>query len=122
MKIKKHQKRIVGSQQSTLAVLGALLLLPVALPGADQKPATPVDHETRGCIEFKPSIESLKQYAVPEWFEDAKLGIWAHWGPQGSTDIPYPIASGWYARKMYETGGPVYRWHLKNFGHPSVFG
>ena len=69
-----------------------------------------------------PPLESLKQYAVPEWFEDAKFGIWAHWGPQGSTDIPYPIDSGWYARMMYEPGNPVYKWHLKNFGHPSVFG
>ena len=73
-------------------------------------------------IKFEPTLESLKQYAVPEWFEDAKFGIWAHWGPQGSTDIPYPIDRGWYARMMYEPGNPVYEWHVKNFGHPSVFG
>lgn len=31
---------------------------------------------------FAPTWESLKQYRVPEWFRDAKFGIWAHWGPQ----------------------------------------
>jgi alpha-L-fucosidase len=31
---------------------------------------------------FKPSWESLANYQTPEWFSDAKFGIWAHWGPQ----------------------------------------
>jgi alpha-L-fucosidase len=31
---------------------------------------------------FKPEWQSLSQYEVPEWFRDAKFGIWAHWGPQ----------------------------------------
>ena len=46
--------------------------------------------------QFAPDWESLKAYEVPEWFRDAKFGIWAHWGPQcveGSGD--------WMARKMY---------------------
>ncbi|TAK98062.1 MAG: alpha-L-fucosidase, partial [Verrucomicrobia bacterium] len=31
---------------------------------------------------FAPTWESLKQYETPEWFRDAKFGIWAHWGAQ----------------------------------------
>jgi alpha-L-fucosidase len=31
---------------------------------------------------FKPTWDSLGQYQVPDWFRDAKFGIWAHWGPQ----------------------------------------
>jgi alpha-L-fucosidase len=81
-----------------------------------------LSHAQAEQIKFDSTVESLKQYSVPEWFEDAKLGIWGHWGPQGSTDIPYPIDNGWYARAMYEPGHPVYEWHVKNFGHPSVFG
>ena len=34
---------------------------------------------------FEPEWESLKQYQTPEWFRDAKFGIWAHWGPQCPT-------------------------------------
>ena len=31
---------------------------------------------------FKPTWESLQQYQVPEWFRNAKFGMWTHWGPQ----------------------------------------
>ena len=32
-------------------------------------------------IKFEPTIESLHQFEVPEWFRDAKFGIFLHWGP-----------------------------------------
>ena len=31
---------------------------------------------------FQPTLESLSNYQVPDWYRDAKFGIWAHWGPQ----------------------------------------
>ena len=31
---------------------------------------------------FKPTWESLQTYKTPDWFRDAKFGMWAHWGPQ----------------------------------------
>ena len=66
---------------------------------------------------FKPTWESLAQYECPEWFRDAKFGIWAHWGPQCE-----PEAGDWYARHMYVEGRPQYQSHLKHYGHPSEFG
>ena len=30
---------------------------------------------------FKPSWQSLQNYQTPDWFKNAKFGIWAHWGP-----------------------------------------
>lgn len=33
-------------------------------------------------VRFDPTWESLAQYQVPDWFRDAKFGMWAHWGPQ----------------------------------------
>ncbi len=66
---------------------------------------------------FEPAWESLKQYEVPEWFRDAKFGIWAHWGPQCQ-----PEAGDWYARHMYSEGHGQYRYHNEHYGHPSVFG
>jgi hypothetical protein len=30
---------------------------------------------------FQPTMESLSNYTCPDWFRDAKFGIWAHWGP-----------------------------------------
>ncbi|MFI3247692.1 MAG: alpha-L-fucosidase [Rikenellaceae bacterium] len=79
---------------------------------------------------FQPNDESLKQYEYPEWFSDAKFGIWSHWGPQA-----VPRQGDWYARKLYieenfnrKTGeklgkpDPHYTWHNEHYGHPSEFG
>ena len=66
---------------------------------------------------FKPEWESLKQYRAPEWFRDAKFGIWAHWSAQC-----VPEQGDWYARNMYVQGHPQYEFHVENYGHPSKFG
>lgn len=66
---------------------------------------------------FKPTWDSLSQYRVPEWFRDAKFGMWAHWGPQCQ-----PEFGDWYAREMYMEGGWKYNYHVQKYGHPSKFG
>jgi alpha-L-fucosidase len=66
---------------------------------------------------FKPSWESLQQYQTPDWFRNAKFGIWAHWGPQCQ-----PEFGDWYAREMYMEGHPKYKYHVEKYGHPSQFG
>ncbi|HLN56592.1 MAG TPA: alpha-L-fucosidase [Bacteroidales bacterium] len=79
---------------------------------------------------FTSDIESFRNYRYPDWFRDAKFGIWAHWGPQA-----VPRQGDWYARKMYEsdvynrqtnqpTGKPSreYLYHVEHYGHPSKFG
>jgi alpha-L-fucosidase len=66
---------------------------------------------------FKPTWESLENYQTPEWYRDAKFGMWSHWGPQCQ-----PEHGDWYARGMYEEGSSHYLYHLKKYGHPSKFG
>jgi alpha-L-fucosidase len=66
---------------------------------------------------FDPTWESLRQYQCPEWFRDAKFGIWSHWGPQS-----VPMAGDWYARHMYVEGHMQNRFHVHKYGHPSKFG
>ncbi len=68
-------------------------------------------------VPFAATRESLKQYRVPEWFRDAKFGIWAHWGPQSAAED-----GDWYARNMYIQGSAQYNYHLAHYGHPSRFG
>ncbi len=70
---------------------------------------------TRG--PFEPTWESLRQFTCPDWFRDAKFGIWSHWGPQA-----VPMYGDWYARNMYMEGSPQYRYHWRKYGHQSVFG
>lgn len=66
---------------------------------------------------FQPTHESLATYQVPQWFRDAKFGIWAHWGPQSAAED-----GDWYARNMYIQGSDQYNYHVAHYGHPSKFG
>ncbi len=67
--------------------------------------------------QFAPSWESLAQYRAPDWFRDAKFGLWAHWTAQC-----VPEQGDWYARNMYIQGTPQNRYHVEHYGHPSEFG
>lgn len=88
-----------------------------ALAGGLLASCTP-KHETMMTGAYEPTWESLAQYGeAPEWFQDAKFGIWAHWGPQCQ-----PEQGDWYARGMYDEGTSQYKWHVENYGHPSEFG
>ncbi len=66
---------------------------------------------------YQPTRESLHAYHAPEWFNDAKFGIWAHWGPQSAIED-----GDWYARNMYIQGSPQNRYHVETYGPPSKFG
>jgi len=94
----------------TLTTLSAVLPLRRAL-------AVPAAGRSIASGPFQPTWNSLKQYRTPEWFRDAKFGIWAHWSPQC-----VPEAGDWYARQMYMQGSGQYQHHLKNYGHPSKVG
>ncbi len=100
-----------------LPSLQADLPPPPPIP-APANPAKPVPDQIQMMEgQFQPTAESLKQYQCPEWFRDAKFGIWSHWGPQA-----VPMNDGWYARNMYIEGSEAYQYHLQHYGHPSVFG
>ncbi|HMP06321.1 MAG TPA: alpha-L-fucosidase, partial [Lacipirellulaceae bacterium] len=73
--------------------------------------------ERQGVVRFEANIESLRNYQTPDWFRDAKFGIYVHWGV-------YSVAEHgeWYAREMYEEDSAVYRHHVSHWGHPSEFG
>ncbi|MDP4210556.1 MAG: alpha-L-fucosidase [Bacteroidota bacterium] len=66
---------------------------------------------------FEANWQSLSQYKVPEWFRNAKFGIWAHWGPQCQAE-----QGDWYARGMYEEGSGYYKYQVAHYGHPSKAG
>ncbi len=66
---------------------------------------------------FQATFDSLREYTCPGWFQDAKFGIWSHWGPQS-----VPMCGDWYARNMYIQGSPQNLYHVRHYGHPSEFG
>ena len=96
------------------------ILLPiVALGLASQQPAAgqPALALPIATGSFQPTMDSLTNYHCPDWFRDAKFGIWAHWGPQA-----VPMDGDWYARQMYQQGHAQYKDHLEHYGHPSTNG
>jgi alpha-L-fucosidase len=100
----------------------ALGLFGAGLPAAAAayqaaRPSGPVGLEEIASGPFTGTRQSLSGYEIPEWFRDAKFGIWAHWGPQSAVE-----AGDWYARNMYMQGSAQYNYHCETFGHPSKFG
>jgi alpha-L-fucosidase len=61
---------------------------------------------------FRPDWESLKTYQVPQWYQDAKFGIFIHWGVYS---VP-AFGSEWYPRMMYVPGSAEYKHHLETYG------
>jgi alpha-L-fucosidase len=67
---------------------------------------------------FRPDWESLQNYKVPEWYTDAKFGIFIHWGVYS---VP-AFGSEWYPRMMYLAGSDEYKHHIATYGTQDKFG
>lgn len=57
---------------------------------------------------FKPDWQSLHAHRDPEWFRDAKFGIYTHWGPVTVGCEDAPQGGEWYGREMYLNGEAIY--------------
>jgi alpha-L-fucosidase len=95
-----------------LALAAPAAWLPGVVAGRNWSPLAPT-----ATSPFQPTWDSLAQYQTPDWYRDAKFGLWAHWGPQCQ-----PERGDWYARGMYEEGSDQYKFHCEKYGHPSKFG
>ena len=81
-------------------------LLPMAvLPAAAQE-------------RYQANWESLKKYQVPDWFRDAKFGIFIHWGVYS---VP-AFGSEWYPREMYRKDTKEFKHHVETYGPHTKFG
>lgn len=61
---------------------------------------------------FKDNWESLSRYGIPEWYAQAKFGLFVHWGVYS---VP-AYFNEWYSREMYQKGHPARVHHLKTYG------
>ncbi len=91
--------------------------LPIPGGSWDTVPIDSPIPDLAGTGPYKPTWDSLLQYEAPEWYQDAKFGIWAHWSPQC-----VPEFGDWYARNMYVEGSRQNKYHLEHYGPPSRFG
>ena len=93
-----------------------------------QKASSKYDAERAGLLKgvdaianqgpFRPDWESLQKYESPEWYQDAKFGIFIHWGVYS---VP-AFSSEWYPRNMYEPGFDAYKHHIATYGPQDKFG
>jgi alpha-L-fucosidase len=67
---------------------------------------------------FAPDWRSLERFSVPAWYEDAKFGIFIHWGVYS---VP-GFGNEWYPRNMYKRDTPEFAHHVATFGPQSAFG
>ena len=95
--------------------LGLILML-VVLAGCTRREGK------KPSIHYEPTWESLKQHSTPDWFHDAKFGIYFHWGVYS---VP-AFGNEWYPRRMYineeRRGKNYYEYHKERFGDPKEFG
>ncbi len=75
-------------------------------------------HQTNAQQRFQADWDSLKKYETPDWFRDAKFGIFIHWGVYS---VP-AFESEWYPHEMYKKGSKAYNHHIETYGPHTKFG
>jgi alpha-L-fucosidase len=67
---------------------------------------------------YKPTWESIISHPTPDWFRDAKFGIYFHWGVYS---VP-AFGNEWYPRNMYMEGSREFEHHRQDWGPQEQFG
>ena len=67
---------------------------------------------------FQDTWESLSNFRVPGWYQQAKFGIFIHWGVYS---VP-AFGNEWYSRNMYIQGSREFEHHVKTYGAHKDFG
>jgi alpha-L-fucosidase len=67
---------------------------------------------------FRPDWATLQTYRAPAWYENAKFGIFIHWGLYS---VP-AFANEWYSRNMYQRGSREFEHHVATYGPHTKFG
>lgn len=67
---------------------------------------------------FAATWESLREYRPPQWYRDARFGIFLHWG---AYSVP-AFDTEWYPRTMYREGTKAFEHHVATYGPQRSFG
>jgi alpha-L-fucosidase len=97
----------------------------VLAPALSQEQVTP-------SVKYHPTLESVCKHEVPQWYHDAKLGIFVHWGlysvpawapPSGELGkVPFTVwfknnsYAEWYLNTMKIKDSPTWDHHVKTWG------
>lgn len=121
-----------NGNRSALKLAGLVFILSLASSCLNLNKQASTTTSAQAMEPYEANWESLTRYETPEWFQDAKFGIFIHWGPYA---VP-AFGSEWYPRLMYmdeqiwnanfevksEKPSGIYEHHVKTYGHPGEFG
>jgi alpha-L-fucosidase len=108
-----------------VCALAIAAVWPAFRPCAAEDKLAPWVQRVNAVIEkgpFQPNWESLKAHQDPEWFRDAKFGIYTHWGPVTVGAENCPSEAEWYGRQMYLEEQAAFRHHRQLFGEQKSVG
>ncbi|KAK2026054.1 alpha-L-fucosidase [Colletotrichum zoysiae] len=124
-----HLKRLCPGDQKVVAVgvngsSDGFVSASVEISSGSTKRTTSVDNVQIGLTEWTADSDSLSKHESPEWFDDAKYGIFIHWGPYAVTgwgnSTPYESYAEWFW--WYSTHHPegdrsnFYEYRLDTYG------
>jgi alpha-L-fucosidase len=122
------EPRIVHNQQPIAATAPTSSITPEVIDAQWKQATAAFDGERERLLSgvdaavatgpYRTDWESLDTYQIPEWYRDAKFGIFIHWGVYS---VP-AFGNEWYPRNMYRKGSPEYEHHLATFGPQDRFG
>jgi alpha-L-fucosidase len=117
----------VKLQFSSLALLALLPLLvaqtsdPASYPSNIARQIAKVhviNNNSRPRHPYRATWDSLAAYRTPDWFRDAKFGIFLHWGVYS---VP-AFGNEWYSRNMYIPNNPAFKHHIATYEPQDKFG
>ena len=92
--------------------------LPEPVDVSDNRPALAMVDAVIEAGPYEDTWESLSRYRAPQWYRDAKFGIFLHWG---AFSVP-AFGNEWYPRTMYRRGTPTFEHHVATYGPHNRFG
>jgi len=107
-----HDLRSIGAAALTILVVASFPAFCREKQSGARAPAGP----------YRDSWESLKAHQDPTWFQDAKFGIYTHWGPVTVATEDAPSAMEWYGQQLYLEKHPAFEYHRRKYGEQSSFG
>jgi alpha-L-fucosidase len=118
-----EQRLRIGIQPRSGVTPGTQVDGLVTVSAASKAVASNAARLTLGVPDFQPTDASLQTHQAPYWFDDAKFGIFIHWGVYsvpGWAPVGQEYAE-WYWQHLDNPNDPTYAYHAQTYGKNFVY-
>jgi alpha-L-fucosidase len=118
-----EQRLRIGIQPRSGVTPGTQVDGLVTVRAASKPVASDAARLTLGVPDFQPTDASLQSHQAPYWFDDAKFGIFIHWGVYsvpGWAPVGQEYAE-WYWQHLDNQNDPTYAYHAQTYGEDFVY-